>query len=267
MKYLFLIVCWSSLLVSDDGGFSVSFLPQSKLVPSLTASGTEHRISYNKQLTRGTIIGSMGGIFPLANISIRNYFCQVSAASSVYTSLQSAGVKFKVTNVDFFVDIFFDIPVSPETVFRTGWGHTSHHLADDAVGPGIVPINYARDYYSFYAVQTLPFIAGTAYAGVQWTYSFLIDRNIGRKILPQAGGEINFFPLTHDLTVYGALDLKLHGERRYGSTQSYQVGMKTETASKRAARIAYTYRTGVDERGQFYDRRNDLHLIGLYFDF
>lgn len=267
VKTLFSILLFISLLCADDAVPFISFLPEKKFVPAFTASGTEHRISYNKQLTRGAFIGSMGGIFPVANVRYNEMECQVSAASSIYTTLQNAGIKFKVTDVNFYVDIFFDIPVTEETAIRTGWGHTSHHLADDALTPGLTPVNYARDYYEIFAFQKISAINGFAYGGVYWTYSFLINKNIGRKILPEFGVEGICVHLTNDISAYYAFDMKFRGELNYGSTQSYQLGIKSQNENLRAIRFAYTFRTGIEERGQFYHLRNELHTIGVFFDF
>lgn len=259
-----------TLVVLLPAGDSVSFLsllPSKKIAPTFTASGTEHRISYNNQLTRGSFVGSMGGIFPVADVRYGDLLCQVSAASSMYTTLQNAGIKFKVTDVNFYVDIFFDLPLSPETVIRTGWGHTSHHLADDAIVPGVVAVNYARDYYQLFFVKKISAIDGFAYGGLQWTYSFLINRNIGREILPEFGGEGTLITFFDTVELYGAIDIKFRGELAYGSTQSYQLGLKSQNENLRAVRFAYTFRTGLEERGQFYDQRNAFHMIGMFFDF
>lgn len=266
-KSRYLVFFLVSLLSAGTPGSFLTFLPEKKFVPSFTASGTEHRISYNKLLTRRLFFGSMGGIFPVADIQYDDLVCQVSAASSIYTTLQNAGRKYKVTDVNFYVDIFFDILVTPETVLRTGWGHTSHHLADDALAPGVTAVNYARDYYELFVVRQFPAINGFAYGGLHWTYSFLINRNIGRKILPEFGGEGTILKLSDAVVMYAAADFKFHGELEYGSTQSYQVGFKSQNVNLRAVRLAYTFRTGIEERGQFYDQRNIFHTVGVFFDF
>ncbi|MBI2429598.1 MAG: hypothetical protein HYV29_12545 [Ignavibacteriales bacterium] len=183
-KILLLLLSLFPLLSAGTSGSFLTLLPEKKFVSSFTASGTEHRISYNKLLTRRLFIGSMGGVFPVADIHFDHIVCQASAAGSIYTSLQNAGRKYKVTDVNFYVDIFFDFRLSPETVLRTGWGHTSHHLADDALLPGVTAVNYARDYYEMFVVQQLPIINGSAYGGLYWTYSFY---SAARELLQNCG--------------------------------------------------------------------------------
>jgi hypothetical protein len=267
MRILSVIFFAVSFLAAGDTTSVLSLLPEKKIVPAFTASGTEHRISYNKQLARGAFIGSMGGIFPVATVRYKEAECQISVASSIYTTLHNAGSKFKVTDVNFYVDLFFDIPVAVETIIRAGWGHTSHHLADDALLPGVTAINYARDYYALFGIQKLSAIDGFAYGGLYWTYSFLINKNIRRKLLPEIGAEGILLPLTNTFSFYGAVDMKFRGEMNYGSTQSYQAGIKSQNENMRAVRVAYTYRTGVEERGQFYTARDTFHSIGIFFDF
>lgn len=267
MMRLFLlhVILFTPLLRADEG-VSVEFVPAKKLVPLFTASGTEHRVSYAKHLTSGTFSGSMGGSLPAADVRAFGLLCQVSAGGSVHTTLRNAGAKFSVTNADFVVDITFDVPVSDATIVRTGWGHTSHHLADDAVGAGLTPNNYARDYYALYGVHTLPFADTRVYAGVQYSYSFLINTRIDGQWMPHLGGEGTFLRVWNGAVLYGAADIKLRGELEYGSTQSFQVGLKAQSPLNRNLRLAYTFRTGLEERGQFYDRRTATHTIGLYFD-
>ena len=247
----------------------ITFLPKDKFVSTFTANGNEHRISYNKLLNRNSLIGSMGGIFPVANVNFNGTESQISLASSIYTYLNSAGIRFQVVNVDFFVDVYVDIKLSSTTVGRIGGGHTSQHLSDDAFESlGFTKsVNYARDYYQCFLIQHIPHIKGFVYGGFYHNYSFLINKRIDGEFLFQAGSEFFNVSVYQDIYFYSAVDLKLRSELAYGSTQSYQVGMKIQNNSLNTIRCAYTFRTGIEDRGQFYDQRNKYHLIGLFFDF
>ncbi len=244
----------------------IQFLPDNKIISALSASGTEHRISYNKFFEKGLFVGSMGGRFPIANFYLNNWMCQISAASSIYTTLENAGVKYNVTNVDFYVDVDFDIPLYQETIIRSGWGHTSHHLVDDAIAEGRTAINYARDFYKIFLFQNFPGSNGFVYGGITWTYSFLINKNIGRKIMPEVGGDITLFSFNANSALYAAADIKFRGELNYASTQSCQAGIKIQNKTLRAVKIAYTFRTGAEERGQFYNERIQYQTLGIFFD-
>ena len=257
------------LIVAENSDSMLVFLPHEKFVPVFTADGNAHRISYNKLTDRGSLIGSMGGIFPVANLRSNKLDAQISLASSVYTHLNNAGIRFQVVNVDYFVDVYADIRLTPLWTVRIGGGHTSQHLADDAFESlGFSrSINYARDYYQVFVIRRLPALRGFVYGGTYYTHSFLIDTRIDGQWLFQAGGEFLSTQLYGPLFVYTAGDIKLRGELEYGSTQSYQAGLKISGDSYSAIRLSYTYRTGLEERGQFYNQRISRHMVGLFFDF
>lgn len=257
------------LLVAENADSLVTFLPREKYAPVFTADGNSHRISYNKLTDRGSLIGSMGGVIPLANFRYETLDAQISLASSVYTHLNNAGVRYQVVNVDFFVDVYADIRLSRSWTLRIGGGHTSQHLSDDAFESlGFTrSVNYARDYYQLFTVHQMPAAGGFVYGGTYYTHSFLIDRRIDGQWLFQAGGEFINTRLYGPLHAYAAVDIKLRGELEYGSTQSYQAGLKISGDSFSALRLSYTFRTGLEERGQFYDQRIRRHMIGLFFDY
>lgn len=247
----------------------ITFLPTEKRTAVFSADGNAHRISYNKLTNRGSLIGSMGGIFPVANIRVFDVDAQLSLASSIYTFLNNAGIRFQVVNVDFFVDVYADISLSRSSTLRIGGGHTSQHLSDDAFESlGFVrSVNYARDYYQLFVIHRVPMIRGVVYGGTYYTHSFLIDTRIDGQWLFQAGGEFLNTIVYGPVQCYAAVDVKVRGELKFGSTQSYQAGFKVVNTALSSIRLAYTFRTGVEERGQFYDRRNDYHTIGMFFDF
>ncbi len=266
LRFFILLSC-SSFLAAQDGGV-IAFVPDTQFVPSFTASGTEHRLSYAKDLANGTFFAGLGGSFPAAVVRYKGVECLVSVSGTVYTTLASAGVKFRVTNADYYADVTFDIPVSGETVLRLGAGHTSHHLVDDAViSLSASVLNYARDYVQLFAVQQLPIIRGFAYAGTYYNRSFIINKHRDGLFLFQFGADGGNLPLYQSLELYSAFDIKFRREVNYASTQSYQIGVRTRNNRFRAIRLAYTFRTGMEERGQFYNQRSTTQSIGLFFDF
>ena len=266
---LFILICYSTSAFAGDFDSLITFLPKQKYVSPFTANGNEHRISYNKLLNRNSLIGSMGGIFPMANIQFKGIDAQVSIASSIYTFLNSAGIRFQVVNVDFFVDMYADVKLTSSATVRIGWGHTSQHLADDAFESlGYTKsVNYARDFYQLFLIHQVPLIKGFVYGGTYYNYSFLIDKRIDGEFLLEAGSEFLNVPIFRPVNFYSAVDIKLRSELAYGATQSYQTGIKIQNESLSAMRVAYTYRTGIEERGQFYTQRNNYHTVGMFFDF
>jgi len=263
-----LLLMFSSFLAAQDSSI-ITFIPKKQFIPSFTASGTEHRLSYAKHLSSGAFFAGLGGSFPAAIVRYRGWECLISVSGTVYTTLANAGVKYQVTNADYYADITFDIPLALETVLRLGSGHTSHHLVDDAVlslGNSSV-LNYARDYYQFFLVQNISLLRGFVYGGTYYNHSFLVNVRRDGQFLYQFGADGGNIPLFYTFELYGAFDIKFRSEVNYGSTQSYQFGVRTRNELFRAARLAYTYRTGMEERGQFYNQRTSTHSIGLFFDF
>ena len=258
-----------SLATAQQERPAVEFLPSQQFVPSFTADGTAHRLSYLKDVNRGSFYAGLGGGFPAALVHLFGYDCLITVSGTVYTTLASAGVKFQVTNADYYADVTFDIPVAASTVLRLGSGHTSHHLVDDAVAAvgATSVLNYARDYVQCFAVQRLPLLRGFAYAGVFYNRSFLINVHRDGLLLWQAGLDAGSFTVAGPVEAYGALDVKVRGEVNNATTQSYQAGLRVKNDTFRAVRLAYTFRTGAEERGQFYDKRFSSQTVGMFFDF
>ena len=258
----------SALLLAQDSSI-VTLIPNKQFIPTFTASGTEHRLSYSKNLNNGSFYAGLGGSIPAALVRYKGIECLIGVSGTVYTTLVSAGVKFQVTNADYYADVTFDFPLSEETTLRLGSGHTSHHLVDDAVitSGATRVLNYARDYVQMFAVQKIALLRGFVYGGTYYNRSFLINVHRDGIFLFQFGADGGNLPIYGPLSLYGAVDIKFRGEVNYGSTQSYQIGVRAKNDQFQALRLALTYRTGMDERGQFYNQRITTQTIGLFFDF
>ena len=262
------LLLFFSLLSAQDDAF-ITFMPKKQFIPSFTAGGTEHRLSYTKDLNKGLFNAGLGGSIRTALVRLYGMECLVTVSGTVYTTLANAGVKYQVTNADYYADVTFDVPVAEGTVLRAGAGHTSHHLVDDAVAQrrSFAIMNYARDYVQLFAVQQVSAIRGFIFGGTYFNHSFLINTRRDGLFLFQLGADGGNLPLFGPVELYGAFDLKYRGELNYGSTQSYQIGIRARNDLYSAVRFAYTYRTGLEERGQFYDQRITTQNIGLFFDF
>jgi hypothetical protein len=248
----------------------VTLVPDTSFIPSFTADGTAHRLSYAKDLSSGSFFAGLGGSFPAALVQYAGLECLITVSGTVYTTLADGGVKFLVTNADYYADVTFDLPVTKQTVVRLGSGHTSHHLVDDAVlapGGAARVINYARDYYQLFVVEQFPAMRGFLYGGVYYDHSYLENVRRDGQFLYQFGADGGILPLFHTVALYSAVDVKFRGAVNYSSTQSYQIGIRAKNGSSRNVRLAYTYRTGVEERGQFLHQRITIQSIGLFFDF
>lgn len=263
------VLLFTTISFSQNNSF-ITLVPDTAFIPSFTADGTAHRLSYAKDLSSGSFFAGLGGSFPAAVVRYGGLECLITVSGTVYTTLADGGVKFQVTNADYFADVMFDIPVADGIAVRLGSGHTSHHLVDDAVlapGGSARVINYARDYYQMFLFHEIPVVRGFAYAGMYYDHSYLENIRKDGQFLYQFGADGGNLPLFSTLSLYGAFDIKLRGAVNYGSTQSYQIGFRSQNEHRRGVRLAYTYRTGMEERGQFYNQRSTVQSIGLFFDF
>ncbi len=254
---------------SPEKDFSLEFLPSKQIAPLFTANATEHRITISKIFEVNNFTGGMGGRFPLALATYKGITGQLNIASTGYVHLRRTPGHLQVETIDFFVDVFADIILDKEWTMRTGFGHTSQHFVDDAfeILGYKNSINYVRDYFKFFILKKVDILNGFFYAGAYYNYHFVIDAPTKNKMIYEFGSEVLNTNLTNAIILYLAFDIKIHGELHYGTTQNYQIGIKMGEEFGNTFRVAYNYRAGLEERGQFYNQRIRWNTLGLYFDF
>jgi hypothetical protein len=261
--------CWTAAAqdsVSSPAAGITAF-PRERIFPKFLADGTVQQFSLAKDAQTRRIIGSIGGVQRLFQFTHSSGIVfQVGAGATVYASFIKTPSVLQVLTADFFVDFPLEIKISERLALRTGWGHYSAHLVDDGIEMlKLASINYAKDYIPLFAAIELPSINVHAYGGVRLDY-FTIPEREAHYVL-QAGAEGGNLPLSSWARLYGAIDIKVKSEASWGTTQSYQVGVKFLEEGTNAFRLAYTYRSGIEERGQFYRNHTTLSLLGVYFDF
>ncbi len=245
---------------------SFQWFPSRQIFPRRVADGETPQLSLNKDLDSKNIIGSIGGLHRFFETSLCGMPLQFSIGATVYGNFIRKPDVLDVVTVDFFVDFPIDIKVSERFALRTGWGHYSAHLVDDGIEQlGLHSINYAKDYIPLVGAYTVPAIGGFVYGGFRFDYFTIPEK--GRHWVLQAGAEFGNVRLSQAWSVYGAIDIKSRQEISWATTRSFQLGVKTLEDNAHALRFAYTYRTGAEERGQFYTQEATVSLIGLYVDF
>lgn len=252
----------------DSSRLKWTMLPDTHLVPLFTADSRAHRLSIQKPFNDNGYIGSMGGIFPVFSVTNNKSVFQLSAASTVYTTLRRWTDRGRLINVDFFVDIFGDLKINEKWAIRGGIGHTSQHLSDDAVvDEGKNPINYTRDYGQLFGVYHHAHHQFRMYAGLTFNTNFKTTRSLGPILIPQIGWEHNVLKWKKHNYIYYAFDIKWRGELDYRTIQNYQLGYKYNVPLKHTLRFAINHSRGLDERGQFYTQTRNFSTLGLFFDF
>ena len=253
------------LLAGDPELFSLRVLPEERIFPRIHASGLAHQTAIAKDLGSRRWFGDIGGERPLFELSAGTITVQGGIGATVHAGILRKPPLLQVVTVDFVVDFPIDIRITPELSIRTGYGHFSAHIADDGIEVlGIRSINYAKDRISLLTAWQFPVARGFVYAGGRYDFHSLPE--IGKHWVAQLGGEAHPLRLFEGATLYAAVDLRLKEETAWQSIQSYQIGIAVWGRTDASVRMSYTWRTGGDDRGQFYRQTTSVHLLGVSFD-
>jgi hypothetical protein len=265
---MFLLLIFAVLFVlqarSQEDRDTIEFFPGKKIFPAFTADALSHQISLSHLTHNREWIGTLGGSIPLAQVNLQDVELQVSVAGSTFNRLiVSPGLT--VYTIDYKIDFPLDLRFS-STALRVALGHYSCHFADDGIELlGKHSIQYVKDYVLLAAGRDISLIGGHAYIASQWTYHNVPMRS--KNWLVQLGGEAGNVSLNPFVQLYSAIDIKLKQEVSWGSTQSFQLGAKLFMKGLRSLRLAYTLRRGIDERGQFFDQREDASIVSAFIEF
>ena len=240
--------------------------PSQRIFPRMSASGTAHQLGMSKDFTSPLIRGSIGYQGPLVETTFGTTQLQLGAGATVLASIIKEPRLLQVVTVDFLVEFPVDIRLTDRITLRTGYGHFSAHFADDGIEIlRMSSVNYAKDYILLLGCWRLPCADAVLYGGGQYDYHSIPVED--KHWVLQWGCEGGYFRVLPESYLYFAVDLKLKSEVAWASTQSYQCGLKLFPRNERNLRLAYTYRTGIDDRGQFFRERTDISQLGLYLDF
>ncbi len=255
-----------NILLNNRADTPTGFFPENRIFPKFFADGTAEQFSLSKDAFTRQWIGGIGGILRVYQFMYGTAVIQIGIGSTVYASLFKEPDVVNVQTVNFFVDVPIEIRFNKMFAVRTGYGHYSAHLADDGIEAlKLHSINYAKDYLPLFLAYNLDSLGSCIYGGVRFDAYTIPEYNKRWNI--QLGIEGGNYEIFSGVKLYGAVDIKFKSEVAWATTQSYQIGIKILEKGSHDVRIAYTYRTGIDDRGQFYKNKLNLSLIGVYFDF
>jgi hypothetical protein len=244
---------------------ALSFLPGKKLFPRQTADGLAHQLSLSRVTENREWIGAIGASLPVVQMNFPDATVQASVAATTFNRLIKTPGHLAVYTIDYKVDFPFDLQFSNLTL-RLAVGHMSCHFADDGIEIlNRRSIQYVNDYVTVGWGYDLPLIGGNLYGIVSYIYHTVPIPN--RPWLFQLGADVGNFPLTDFARLYGAFDVRVKQDVGWGSTQSYQVGVKLFTRGDLQLRFAYTLRVGFEDRGQFYLDKETKNMYGVFLDF
>ena len=262
--FLFVVILSGGEAHSQRSQDELEFLPAKKIFPLFTADALSHQLSLSHITKDRDWIGTIGGSIPIAQLSLPNALLQISVAASTFNRLITPP-GLTVYTTDFKVDFPLDVRTG-STAFRFALGHYSCHFEDDGIELlGKHSIQSIKDYYTLAVAQDVDLIRGHGYFAVHWIHHNVPERDKQWQL--QFGGEGANVQLSEYVGLYCAIDIKLKQEVSWGSTQSYQIGARLFAHDSRALRIAFTMRRGFDERGQFFDQREDVDMVSALIDF
>ena len=260
----FLLVAGSTAL-SQVRELAVEAFPGIKVFPAFHADALNHQISLTRVTDNREWSGTIGGALPIVEVRAPDALFQAGVGVSTFNRLIKTPGHITVYTIDYKVDFPVDVRLS-SLALRFALGHISCHFADDGIE--ILrrkSINSVKDYVTIASAYDLPVMGGYVYTAIHYVYHILPYPD--KKWQVQAGLEGGNYALSSWAAMYGAVDIKVKEEVGWGSTQSYQVGFKLFQKRNYGLRCAYTFRTGFDERGQFFDQQVTENLLMLAIDF
>ena len=262
---LFLGGVLSCTATCEEDTALVVFFPARKIFPLYTADGLSHQLSLSRVTENSEWIGAVGGSVPLIQYNMDHDQLQGGVAVTIFNRLVKTPGHLTVYTVDYKVDFPIDIRFSG-IALRTGLGHISCHFADDAIELlGKHSIQHVNDYVTLGIAWDVQALDGYVYAG--FNYSYGTQPVQYKPWLFQFGADVANVSLDDWISVYAAADVKIKEEVGWGSTRSVQIGFKVFPRNSHRLRLAYTLRTGYEDRGQFYLNRETNNLLSAFIDF
>lgn len=264
LPFLLLFTLAIPLLAQEEKTL-LEFLPGKKLFPLQTADGLAHQMSLSRVTENRDWIGAIGASLPVVQVNLPDAKLQASVAATTFNRLIKTPGHLAVYTIDYKVDFPFDLQLSRLTL-RFAVGHISSHFADDGIEMlNKRSIQYVNDYVTAGAGYDVPWIGGSVYGIVSYIYHTVPVSD--RPWLFQVGADVGNYAIADFARLYGAFDIRVKQDVSWGSTQSYQIGVKLFTQGDRQLRFAYTLRLGFEDRGQFYLNKETKNMYSVFLDF
>lgn len=243
----------------------IHFFPETTYVSPFAADGHAHRVNVENILFTKNVRATMGGMFPIFDVDLFGSITQASISGSIHFELNPYGQAHVISN-DYYVDfITLDVPLKGQYFVQGTAGHTSHHLSDNWYERLKLTsaIRYSRDYLKLFLIRETG-MNDQFYIGADYAYIFTVNgQRISKRWNFQIGGKISLVELYNKIILYGAVDCKVRQEADFAATNTVQIGIATPMQHGKVLRISYQFRTGLDERGQFYPQHRMLNTIGF----
>lgn len=243
---------------------ALQFFPDSSIFPTFFADALAHQLSISKILDNREWIGAIGVQVPVAGLSVSGMQLQVSPGATAFSTVIKTPGHITVKTIDYKVDFPVDVRMGNITT-RIGYGHISAHYADDGIEQlGASSISAVKDYVALHLFYFDRFFPAGVYGGM--VYSYHNEPELDKPWMLQWGIQSVSVPVADWIALYGAMDFKLKQEVGWGSTRSFQLGARLFTNGERGIRLAFTHRSGYEERGQLFRNSLKMNIFTLYVD-
>jgi hypothetical protein len=235
-----------------------TFAPSGRLFPITFADPREIRTSVG--FGSGKIQANVGSYLSLFSVSAddASWDFHFGLEGKGYFTMRQQGGRFPLETVDGTIGLYFEYG-SGDWSWQFRYTHVSANLADGLAG---APIAFSRETVSLRAGY-VPSENLHVYAGIHKLVNTM-------PVVPHLAfqtGVTYFVPVGGSLSPFIAADLRFQGESKANPCFALQLGLalhEPETP-RRSFRMYYSYYTGADVRGQFYDQPSTIHSLGLEF--
>jgi hypothetical protein len=245
----------------------VALFPDTIFIRSFPADAHAHRMSVENLILSKNLRASMGSTIPVVSFKRNGINAQASFGASVHFELRPIG-QAQISSNDYYVDfLILDVAAGDDQFIRFVTGHTSHHLSDNWYERLQLngSVRYSRDYLKLFYIYSSA-SGSMLYLGADYAYIFTVGQKISKPWTLQGGGEAMVKEFSPNIYLSIAADVKVRQEAGFAATNTLQIGVTMPMRIYQRVRLAYQYRFGLDERGQFFPQHRPISTIGLYFE-
>ncbi|NBV50242.1 DUF1207 domain-containing protein [bacterium] len=255
-----LLLISSSLMAS--GQLGLELLPSGRPFLLTFSDPREIRMGLSFQ-GNSQINATVGNYFSLFGVSPVHsadtpapWTFHVGLEGAGYFTMRQAQKRFPLETADGLIGAYFEGASGPWQA-QLRLTHISAHLADGSTG---TPIAYSRE-FAVLRAGYVPYQELQIYAGLH----YLI--NTVPRVDPwtfQSGAHY-FLPLDYSLVPFAAMDLKWKQETSVNPSFQLLLGLALNNPPQayRSFRFYYSYFTGAEPRGQFFNQQVTTHSIGI----
>ena len=259
-KYFFIgIGLFAFASVSAYGAMGMELIPKGRPFRMTFLDPREIRmaITFDESSKINAAIGNYFSILGIRPTENSEWLVHFGLEGAGYFTMRQADSRFPLESADGLIGTYFETKYGPWQ-YQLRYTHISAHLADGSSGTSIA---YSRETLSG-RVGFVPSNDIQLYSGIHYLV------NSTPKV-PGLGFQIGgtyFLPIGNSkFAPFTGFDLRHRREAAANPNLTVQFGIALNNPPEayRSFRFFYSYYTGADPRGQFYDKVLTSHAIGI----